>query len=179
MKKFIIICLTTLCTITAVHAQNICGTWAAETTQEGTCYYKFYPNGRADLVFKVRQTVTDGIDACIFITMPGHYLIEGGKSLTVAFQKDKSTFSANLVYGNDEIKAKFETPEGQVVEKQLKDALYGSQDQIMGMVKLAVPASYLYQIIYMNQRYISVVNAAVGLKQRYDLERVGDTDAAL
>ena len=70
----------------------------------------------------------------------------------------------------------FETPEGKTMENEIKKNMYGMQNQVMNLVKLAVPASYLCQIIYMGHRYISVVDAAVGLRQRYNLERVGDVD---
>ncbi len=179
MKRVLITCIVLICIILTAGAQNICGIWKATESDQGATYYKFLPNNKAELLFVVPQSYADGMTGKIIVTYPGHYLIEGGKSLTVAFDKSQSSFDFKIVYTNNDIKARMQTAEGKEAVRKIKDMIYEGKDQIMQMANMVIPASYLYQIIYLNQHYMSVINAAIGTSQRYDMEYMGDTDTSI
>lgn len=179
MKRLLLACIVLMSITLTAGAQNICGVWKASELNNGTTYYKFFPNNKAELYFVISPSFADGIDGKIIITFPGNYLVEGGKSLTVAFDKSQGTFDFKIVYTDNDIKAFLETTQGKETIRQINESIYANKNQVMQMVRMAVPASYLYQIVYLNQCYMSVVNAAVGVSQRYDMKYLSDVDTPI
>lgn len=159
MKRILlIICL--VLSVKAIMAQSIIGKWyhvEKQTENEnGGYYYTFENNGRAELKLVVRRQVPNSRVGYIVSTViiPGLYIVESGKALTVTF--DKSKCSVNMEFEPSEefatmIKNKEDGAEelNAIMKKNTADQLAnGIGERVKSAATAQLPMSYMFQISY-------------------------------
>ena len=159
MKRILlIICLVIF--VKAVMAQSVIGKWyhieKQTSTEEQIYYYTFEANGQAELKLLVRSQVPNNRVGYIVttVTIPGLYIVESGKALTVTF--DKSKCSVNMEFEPSEefatiLKNKTDGAEelNAIMKKSTADQLAsGAGERIKSMTTAQLPMSYLFQISY-------------------------------
>ena len=147
-------------------------------SEEQYVYYRFEPNGKAQLRLETYQQIpnNDSGRLVMTLTVDGNYIVEEGKALTVKFDRSKSILNAKFEASEklNDLIAKKEKGAAELkahFEKQFKE---GATESLKERILLNLPLSYLYQIVCHKENLLILLRPVKGRSnpERIELQRV-------
>ena len=167
----------------AISAQSFVGIWKSDEITSGDTKgyisFVFEPQGKVTEVFDVFVGVGDGINATMRCEVPGLYLIESGKAMTLILDRNKAAVTGhefdygNFFAANGITGAKIEE------FKKTVENLWNTQlkPQLEPKIVMIMPFSHIAQVLYNDGESFLIASPQSDLwKDRYEFHRV-NTDA--
>lgn len=165
-----------------ISAQSFIGTWKTDEITNGETKgfvsIVFEPQSKVTEVFDVFVEVGDGVKVKMRYEVPGLYLIESGKAMTLILDRNKAAFTGHeFDYGNYFATNGITGAKIDEFKKALENLWNRLKPQMEQMVVKIVPFSHIDQLLYCDGETFLIASPQSDLwKDRYEFHRV-NTDA--
>ena len=185
MKRIILSLVSCVSLAHSVSAQSFVGTWQTDEIVNGdirgVVSFVFEPQSKVTQVYDVIMDIGQGVKAKVTFKVPGLYLAESAKALTLILDRDNIFISNHdFDYGN------FFTANGitgpQIDEcKKKVEQLWNSQlnSQLTSQITKVIPFSHIGQLLYCDSERFVIASPQSNLwTDRYEFHRI-NTDSPI